>query len=217
MDFRIANAIKKMRFAPSQSVNINVNPNKAVFTPQTEKSIKVQIVKAKSGLRKAFEQKPDEFIPAQTSEIETVPNKVKQLSKLSKHKRTKKTVIQNKQSKQPKKPVIPFENDTQEILTPLMSKEEEQQWIDIALRNHNKKWDFKPREEHYGSEIKNGIMSITNHENGYEKAVETKTKAYFNEIKADERYKDYLYLYGYPSQERKPIIVNLNNKLLLFK
>lgn len=217
MNFRISAVIDKMRFAPRQTLNLNVKPNNAEFAPQAQKTVKIQMAKAKSGLRKVFVQKPDEFVPAQTSEVETVPTRIKELSKVSKHKRVKKTVIRHKHTKQPKKTVIPFENDTQEILTPLMSKEEEQQWIDIALRNHNKKWDFKPREEHYGSEIKNGIMNRINHEKGYEKVTEAKTKAYFNEIKADERYKDHLYFYGYPSQERKPIIVNLNNKLLLSK
>ena len=213
MDFKILSAINKMRFIPHQAINLNVNPNRAEFAPQAQKAVKIQMAKAKHNLRKAFTQKPDEFVPAQTSEAETLPTKIKKLSKLPKHKRVKKH-----QHKQPQRTAfLPVKKNTQEVSAPLMSKEEEQQWIDIALRNHNKNLDFKPVEEHYSSEIENGIMNRISHEKGYEKAVEAKTKAYFNEIKADERYKDYLYLYGYPSQDKKPIFVNLNNRLLIFK
>lgn len=224
MNFRIANTIYKMRFAPRQTINSNVNPNNSEFAPKAQKTVKAQMAKAKHNLRKAFAQKPDEFIPAQTSEVETVPTKIKKLSKLSKHKKAKKTVIRHKHTKQPKKTVIPFENDTQEILTPLMSKEEEQQWIDFASRNRNTNWDYKPIEEHYKAEIeeKNLLQTELSDQavKGYEKAAKAKTKEYFKDIE-----------FAKPNPQKhnknatdkiieKPntngVVVNLNNRLLWF-
>lgn len=222
MDFRIASTINKMRFASRQVVNLNVNPNRLEFATQTQKSVKVQMVRAKHNLRKAFAQKPDEFTPAQTPDVETVPTRIKELSKLSKHKR--KPIIQHKQAKHPKKPVIPFENDTQEILTPLMSKEEEQQWIDIALRNHNPELDFKPIDEHYKVEIEedNFLYAQTNKFaiKGYKKATRAKTKEYFKDIELDKptpkkqckKEPDKII----EKSKNNRVIINLNNRLLWF-
>ena len=189
MNFRIANAINKMRFIPRQEVNLNINPNNAEFAPQAQKAVKVQMAKAKHNLRKSFAQKPDEFTQTQTPEVETVPTRIKELSKLPKHKRSLKVAIPKKH-KTPKKQKTLFEKDMQEISIPFIS-EEEQQWIDIALRNHNVEWDYtyKPIEEHYKAEIEHygskHLSKIKDIKESYAKATQTKTKIYFDNIKSD--------------------------------
>lgn len=216
MDFRIASAMSKIRVIPRQAVNLNVNPNEGNIAQRSEKAVKGQIARAKHNLRKAFAQKPDEYIHAEAAEEKVVPARVKQLAKLPKHKRVQKVAVPKKH-KTPKVK-IPFENETQEILSPIMTKEEEQQWINLALRNHDYFWDYKPLDRHYMSEIAlgdwNQYLVDEKATEGYKKAFEAKTKAHFDDIKADEEYKKNLCWKDLIAQNNKgTIIIEQNNKL----
>ncbi|MBO6088104.1 hypothetical protein J6P92_07165 [bacterium] len=214
MDFRITLPTNKIRVISRQAINLNVNPNEERFAPQSGKQVKVQIARTKQNLRKAFAQKPDEYIPAEAAEEKVIPNRLRQLTKLEKHKRKTKVNV-HKKHKTPKQKSL-FEKDMQEFPTPFIF-EEEQKWIDTALRNHNYSLDYKPLEEHYRSEIEKGFLRAKLAKDGYAKANKAKTQAYFNMIKTDEDYINKLFWKEVISSgNKKSIIVNLNNKLLPF-
>ena len=216
MELVIASVMNKIRIVPRQAINLNVNPNSENILSKNGEIVKVQIAKAKSDLIKAFAQKPDEYVSEQAS-IEVKPKRLREMAKLPKHRRTKKGIIIPKKRKKSKQESY-FEQDMRNFSIPFIS-EEEQKWINIALRYHNKKQDFRYKtiDEHYQSEIELGNLKSKIVEDGYAKAVEDRTKAYFDTIKADDEYKNKLYWNQITALRDKPgVVVNVDNKLLFF-